>query len=113
MGTQSWYQRVNLIIFGVYFVETYNEATKYMTYKETSHASLCFLAEEIIDNDLNSRPIRPPLRITGRSALPVPVRTCPTSYMGINHSPLPQNNGNLPLPFFGGNHPIVILDNIY
>ena len=25
---------------------------------------------------------------------------------------LPQNNGNLPLPFFGGNYPIFLLDNI-
>ena len=24
-----------------------------------------------------------------------------------------KNNGNLPLPFFGGNQPIVFLDNIY
>ena len=24
-------------------------------------------------------------------------------YVGITRSPLPQNNGNLPLPFFGGN----------
>ena len=37
----------------------------------------------------------------------------PTSYMGIDCSPLPQNNGNLPLPFFGGNDPIVHLENIY
>ena len=34
-------------------------------------------------------------------------------YMLITHSPLPRNNGNLPLPFFGGNSPIVLLDNIY
>ena len=33
--------------------------------------------------------------------------------MGITRSTLPQNNGNLPLPFFGGNFPIVLLDNIY
>ena len=25
------------------------------------------------------------------------------AYMGIIHSPLPRNNGNLPLPFFGSN----------
>ena len=24
------------------------------------------------------------------------------AYIGINRSPLPQNNGNLPLPIFGG-----------
>ena len=34
-------------------------------------------------------------------------------YMGITHSPLPQNNGNLPLPFFGGNYPIVLPHNFY
>ena len=33
--------------------------------------------------------------------------------MKITCSPLPQNNGNLPLPFFGGNYPIVLLENIY
>ena len=33
--------------------------------------------------------------------------------MGIYHSPLPQYNVNLPLPLFGGNYPIVLLDNIY
>ena len=33
--------------------------------------------------------------------------------MGIIRSPLPQNNGNLPLPFFGGNCHIVLLNNIY
>ena len=35
------------------------------------------------------------------------------TYMGINRSPLPQNNGNLPLPFFGDSHPIIILYQIY
>ena len=33
--------------------------------------------------------------------------------MGIAHSRLTQNNGNLPLPFFGGNYHIVLLNNIY
>ena len=32
--------------------------------------------------------------------------------MVITRSPLPQNDGQLHLPFFGGNYPIVILDNI-
>ena len=27
----------------------------------------------------------------------------PVTWMGITRSPLPQNNGNLPIPFFGGN----------
>ena len=35
------------------------------------------------------------------------------AYMGFTRSPLPRNSGNLPLPFFGGNYPIVLLDNIY
>ena len=34
-------------------------------------------------------------------------------YIGITCYPLPQNNDNLPLPFFGGNYPIFIIDNIY
>ena len=33
--------------------------------------------------------------------------------MGITHSPLPQNSGNLPLPFFGGILSVFLLDNIY
>ena len=33
--------------------------------------------------------------------------------MGITRSTLPRNNGNLPLPFFGGNYPIVLLNNMY
>ena len=33
--------------------------------------------------------------------------------MGITRSTLPQNNVNLPLPFFGSNYPIVLLNNIY
>ena len=34
-------------------------------------------------------------------------------YMEITRSPLPQNNSNLPLPFFCCNYPIFLLDNIY
>ena len=30
------------------------------------------------------------------------------SYMGRNHSPLSQNNGNLPLPFFGSNNLMIL-----
>ena len=33
--------------------------------------------------------------------------------MEIACYPLPQNIGNLPFPFFGGNYPIVLLDRIY
>ena len=32
--------------------------------------------------------------------------------MEITRSTLPQINGNLPLPFFGGKYPIVLLNNI-
>ena len=35
------------------------------------------------------------------------------TYMAFTRSPLPRNNGNLPLPSFGGNYPIILLDNIY
>ena len=35
------------------------------------------------------------------------------AYMRIILSTLPQNNGNLPLPFFCGKYPIVLLGNIY
>ena len=47
------------------------------------------------------QPVQPP---------PIPP---PSQYMGITRSILPQNIGNLSLPFFGGNHPIVLLGNIY
>ena len=33
--------------------------------------------------------------------------------MGITRSTLPQNNGNLPLPFFGVNYPIFLLGDMY
>ena len=33
--------------------------------------------------------------------------------MGITHSTLSRNNVKLPLPFSGGNYPIVLLDDIY
>ena len=33
--------------------------------------------------------------------------------MRINRYTLPQNTGNLPLPFFGGNYPVVLLNNIH
>ena len=49
--------------------------------------------------------------------LPAPLLPVPgvvwAAYMVMTRFPLPQNNGNLPLPFFGGNYPIIILDNIY
>ena len=35
------------------------------------------------------------------------------NFGGFTRSPLPRNIGNLPLPFFGGNYPIVLLYNIY
>ena len=38
LGTHSWYQRVNLSIFGVSVVGIYNVATQYLAYEETSHA---------------------------------------------------------------------------
>ena len=40
-----------------------------------------------------------------------PTSNC--TYMGIARCFLPQNIANLPLPFFGDNDPIVLLDNIY
>ena len=33
--------------------------------------------------------------------------------MGITRYQLPQNNGNLTLPHFDGNYPIVLPDNMY
>ena len=33
--------------------------------------------------------------------------------MGLTRSLLPQNNGNLTLPFFGDNYPMFLLNSIY
>ena len=35
------------------------------------------------------------------------------AYMVMTRYPLPQNNGNLLLPFSGGDYPIVLMDHIY
>ena len=74
LGTHSWGRRVNLSIFSVSVVDTYNVATQSLAYEETSHVLFCALAEEMTDNNLDSRPTRPPSKRTGRSASPVPVR---------------------------------------
>ena len=39
--------------------------------------------------------------------------TLTPSYMGMTCSPLPINNDNSTLPFFGGNYSIFLLDNIH
>ena len=47
-------------IFGVSVADTYNVATKPISYEETFHIFLCDLAEDVINDDLNSRPTRSP-----------------------------------------------------
>ena len=40
-----------------------------------------------------------------------PIICSGNTYIGFIHYPLPQNNGNLTLTFFGGNYHIFLLDN--
>ena len=77
MDTHSWDKHVDLSIFGVYIVDTYNVATTYII----SNVFFCILSEEIINTNLGSRPTRPTSKKTGRSALPVPVRKRVTAYL--------------------------------
>ena len=80
LGAHIWDQHLNMSIFNVYFFETYNVAKKYLTYEENYHAFFCTLAEEVVSNDLDSRPTRPPSWRTERSVpSPVPVRTLPAA----------------------------------
>ena len=65
MGTHSWERNVNLGIFGVSVVDTCNVATKSLTYEANSRVLLCALDEDIINNDLDSRPTIPQSNITG------------------------------------------------
>ena len=74
MGTGSWDRLVNLSIFCVSVVDTYSVATRSLAYEETSRVFFYDLAEEMIDNNIDSRQTRPPSKRTGRSASLVPVR---------------------------------------
>ena len=64
LETYSRYQSFNLSIFGVSVVDTYNVATQYLEYEETSRAFFFALVEERINDDLGSRPTRPPSKRT-------------------------------------------------
>ena len=59
-------------IFGVSKDDTHNVDTQSLSYEETCNVLLCDLYEDVIDNDLDSRPTRPPPYITGRIASRVP-----------------------------------------
>ena len=52
MGTNSWDWRVNMSIFGISVVYTYNVSTEFLAYEETSCVLLYYFSEEIIDNSL-------------------------------------------------------------
>ena len=71
--------------------------------QETLHVWMCFPAS--CKSDGSNSHFRE--SSTGWNATLTPVE-----YMVTTRSPLPQNNGNLTLPFFGGNYPMVILVNI-
>ena len=65
MGTYSWDKYVNLHIFIVPVLDTYNVATRSLAYEDTSSLFFCDLDEEMIDNDIDSRPTVPPSKRTG------------------------------------------------
>ena len=67
MGTHIWNWRVDMGIFGVYFLDTYNVTTQSITYEETYHVLLFALAEDMVDNNLYLRPTILPSNRTGRS----------------------------------------------
>ena len=70
-----------LSIFGVSVVETYNVATQFLAYEDTSHVFFYALSEWMIDNDLYLSPTRPPSKRTSRSASYVPVRKRGAAYL--------------------------------
>ena len=74
-------------------------------------------------DNTSTPPLLPPLPPPNRTQPPPPPpwewgrmfshHTYPSPWMGMTCSPLPRNIGNLPLPFFGGNYYIVLLDYVY
>ena len=60
LGTCSWDKRVNMGIFGVSVVDTYNVATQYLAGEINYHVLFCDFSEEIIDNNFDSIPTRAP-----------------------------------------------------
>ena len=52
--THSWDRHVNMSIFRVSVVDTYNVATQYLAYEGTSSVLLCALDEEMIYNNMDS-----------------------------------------------------------
>ena len=71
-----------------------------------------------MDSDIDARPKFPCKKNFKTVILPYHKQNNKTlimeePYNGITCSPLPQNNGNFHLPFFGGSYPIFLLDNIY
>ena len=74
VDTHGWDRLVNMDIFGVSVLGSYNFDTKSLSYERTSCVLFCALDEYIIDKDLDSRPARPPPKITGRSKFTVRTR---------------------------------------
>ena len=74
MGNHTWDKYVNMSIFGVSVVDTYNFATQSISYEDTSRVLLCDLSEDMTDNDINLSPTTPSSNRTVRSASHVPVK---------------------------------------
>ena len=71
LGTHSWEKCVNIRILGVSDVETYKTNNQSLAYEHTSCVLFWVFYEEMIDNNINSRPTRLPSDKTGRNALSV------------------------------------------
>ena len=81
MVTHSWGKYVILGIFGVSVFDSYNVDNQYLAHEETAHALFCYLAEEMIDNDIDSSPSRRTSKRTRRSAFRVLVGKGVTSHL--------------------------------
>ena len=53
LGTHYWDHNVNMSIFGVSVVDTYNIATKSLIYEDTSNTFFCYFSEVMTDNAID------------------------------------------------------------
>ena len=60
LNSNSWDKRVNMSIFGISVFCTCNVTTNYLAYEYNFCVFFYDLSEEMIDNDLDSRPNTPP-----------------------------------------------------
>ena len=81
MGTYDQDKREKMSIFGFFVVEIYNVTKQSLEYEDNSNEFFCHFSEDIIENDMNSRPTRPPSWRTGKIKSPVYVRKLLTAHL--------------------------------